>query len=139
MGLCGGLDLHSRSTYIGVLDKEFKRIFKKRAPNNLDLILQTLEPFAEQLKGLVVESTYNWYWLVDGLMDAGYDCVHLANSSVIIQYEILKYSDDILKTSFLVPGAGIESRLRDFACGLTGRLVQKRGILSRNNAKLKSQ
>ena len=70
MELYGGLDLHSRSTYIGVLDKEFKRIFKKRVPNNLDLILRTLEPFAQQLKGLVVESTYNWYWLVDGLMEA---------------------------------------------------------------------
>jgi len=26
----------------------------------------------------VVESTFNWYWLVDGLMDNGYR-VHLAN------------------------------------------------------------
>jgi transposase len=102
MELYGGLDLHSRSTYIGVLDKEFKRVFKKRVPNNLDLILQTLEPFAEQLKGLVVESTYNWYWLVDGLMEAGYDgCVHLANPSAIKQYEGLKHSDDQHDAFFL--------------------------------------
>ena len=40
-------------------------------PNNLDLILETLDPFKDQLRELVVESTYNWYWLVDGLMDAG--------------------------------------------------------------------
>jgi transposase len=41
-----------------------------------------------------VESTYNWYWLVDGLIDAGYK-VHLANPSAIKQYEGLKHSDDI--------------------------------------------
>ena len=45
------------------------------------------------MHGLVVESTYNWYWLVDGLMEAGYT-VHLANAAAIQQYEGLKYTDD---------------------------------------------
>ena len=40
-----------------------------------------------------MESTYNWYWLVDGLMDKGYR-VHLANTAAIQQYEGLKYTDD---------------------------------------------
>ena len=101
MELYSGLDLHSRNTYIGILDTDFKRIFKKRVSNNLGLILETLEPFKEQLKGLVVESTYNWYWLVDGLMDAGYSRVHLANPSAIRQYEGLKYSDDQHDAFFL--------------------------------------
>jgi len=52
------------------MDKEFKRVFGKRVSNHLSLILKTLEPFQNQLQGLVVESTYNWYWLIDGLMDA---------------------------------------------------------------------
>ena len=43
--------------------------------------------------GLVVESTYNWYWLVDALMEGGYP-VHLANTAAIVQYCGLKYSDD---------------------------------------------
>ena len=101
MELYSGLDLHSRNTYIGILDTNFKRVFKKRVPNNLDLILQTLQPFKDQLKGLVVESTHNWYWLVDGLMDAGYNCVHLANPSAIKQYEGLKHSDDQHDAFFL--------------------------------------
>jgi transposase len=101
MGLYSGLDLHSRNTYIGILNPDFNRVFKKRVSNNLDLILQTLQPFKDQLKGLVVESTYNWYWLVDGLMDAGYDCVHLANPSAIRQYEGLKHSDDQHDAFFL--------------------------------------
>jgi len=41
----------------------------------------------------VVESTYNWYWLVDGFMDAGYR-LHLANPAAIQQYSGLKYTDD---------------------------------------------
>ena len=101
MELYSGLDLHSTNTYIGILDTDFKRVFKKRVSNNLDLILETLQPFEDQLKGLVVESTYNWYWLVDGLMDAGYSCVHLANPSAIKQYEGLKHSDDQHDAFFL--------------------------------------
>jgi transposase len=42
---------------------------------------------------VVVESTFNWYWLVDGLMEAGYR-VHLANTAAIQQYAGLKHTDD---------------------------------------------
>jgi transposase len=52
-----------------------------------------LNPYRKDLEGLVVESTFNWYWLVDGLMENGYR-VHLANPSAIKQYEGLKHSDD---------------------------------------------
>jgi transposase len=45
------------------------------------------------LTGVVVESTYNWYWLVDGLQSVGFK-VHLANPSAIKQYEGLKHTDD---------------------------------------------
>jgi transposase len=62
-------------------------------PNDLDTILSALAPYQEYLEGLVVESTYNWYWLVDGLMEAGYR-LHLANVAAVKQYEGLKYSDD---------------------------------------------
>jgi len=101
MELYAGLDLHSRNTYIGIMDKEFNHVFKKRVPNHLEHILQTLDPFRDQIKGFVVESTFNWYWLVDGLMDAGYSCAHLANPAAIKQYEGLKHSDDQHDAFFL--------------------------------------
>ena len=101
MQLYAGLDLHSRNTYIGIMDKEFKRVFGKRVSNNLSLILKTLDPFCDQLKGIVVESTFNWYWLIDGLMDAGYQCVHLANPSAMKQYEGIKHTDDQHDAFFL--------------------------------------
>ena len=101
MQLYAGLDLHSRNTYIGIMDNKFKRVFNKRVSNNLPLILKTLNPFQNQLKGIVVESTFNWYWLIDGLMDAGYQCVHLANPSAMKQYEGIKHTDDQHDAFFL--------------------------------------
>jgi hypothetical protein len=41
-------------------------------PNELPKALEALEPHRAELVGVVVESTYNWYWLVDGLQAAGY-------------------------------------------------------------------
>jgi transposase len=57
------------------------------------LVRAELAAFGEEIEGLVVESTYNWYWLVDGLMEVGYR-VHLANTAAIVQYAGLKYADD---------------------------------------------
>jgi transposase len=39
----------------------------------------------EDLVGVVIEATFNWYWLVDQLMNDGYR-VHLANPAAIRQY-----------------------------------------------------
>lgn len=35
MELYAGLDLHSRNTYIGIMDKEFKCVFGKRVVNDI--------------------------------------------------------------------------------------------------------
>ncbi len=91
--LYAGIDLHANNNYLGISDYEDRRVFKRKLPNNMDTILQNLNPFKKELAGIVVESTFNWYWLVDGLMEHGYK-VHLANPSAIKQYEGLKYTDD---------------------------------------------
>ena len=70
MELYAGLDLHSKNTYIGIMDTAFNRVFKKRVPNHLEHILQTRALFQNQIKGFVVESTDDWYRLVDGLKKA---------------------------------------------------------------------
>ena len=72
MGLYAGMDLHSRNTLIGVINGSFHRVFEKRVTNDLTLLVDTVEPFRSELQGIVIESTCNWYWVVDGLMDAGY-------------------------------------------------------------------
>jgi len=60
------------------LDHEDKRIFRKKLVNDPEVILSALDRFRSELVGIVIESTFNWYWLVDALMEKGYR-VHLAN------------------------------------------------------------
>lgn len=93
MKLYGGIDLHSSNNYLAIIRSDEKRIFGQRLPNCIETIRSTLKPFRKQLCGIAVESTYNWYWLVDGLQEDGYK-MHLANPSAIQQYEGLKYTDD---------------------------------------------
>ncbi len=64
-------------------------MLKKRLPNRLPFVLESLEPFRKQLTVVAVESIYNWCWLVDGLMNHGYPVV-LANPAEIDQYNEIK-------------------------------------------------
>jgi transposase len=91
--LYAGIDLHSNNSVLVISDERDVVIYEKRLKNDLKVILDVLSRYAEELVGIVVESTYNWYWLVDGLQAAGHT-VHLANTVAIPQYSGLKYSDD---------------------------------------------
>ena len=93
MRLYGGIDLHSNNSYIGIVDEENQVVYKNRHGNDLPLILSALAPFKDEFQAVAVESTFNWYWLVDGLMDAGYP-VHLANPAAMKEYKGLKHKDD---------------------------------------------
>jgi len=93
MELYSGIDLHSSNSYLAIVDETGKRVFKEKAPNDMAAITRAFEPYRNDLAGIVVESTYNWYWLVDGLMAAGY-AVHLANPAAIQKYSGMKHTDD---------------------------------------------
>ena len=88
-----GIDLHSNNHVLVVIDEEDKRLYEKRLGNDLSLTLEALTPYRETLHGIAVESTFNWYWLVDGLQEHGYD-LQLVNTAAVKQYDGLKYSDD---------------------------------------------
>ena len=94
MQVYAGIDLHANNNYLGVVNANGKRIFKKKLPNEPETILHALDPLRQELAGIVVESTFNWYWLVDLLMDEGYQ-VHLANPTAIQKYKGLKHSNDV--------------------------------------------
>ena len=93
MRLYTAFDLHSNNSYLGIIDESGKRIFKRKLANDPEVIINALLPFKENIVGIAVESTYNWYWLVDLLSGEGYT-VHLANPAKIQQYTGLKYADD---------------------------------------------
>jgi transposase len=121
-----GIDLHSTNSVVVVSDETDRIVCKRRVPNEIGAVLAVLAPYCEELAGAVVESTYNWYWLVDGLQAAGYR-VHLANTAAIKRYDGLKHSGDesdaahlaqllrlnILPTGYICPLQ--ERALRDLA------------------------
>jgi transposase len=119
-----GIDLHSNNSLVVVIDEADRVVYRRRLPNELAKVLEALEPYRGELAGVAVESTYNWYWLVDGLQAAGYQ-VHLANPARMKRYDGLKRSGDdtdalqlahllrlgILPTGYIYPAA--QRALRD--------------------------
>lgn len=130
-----GIDLHATNSVVVVSDDADRVLYQKRLRNELSVILTALEPYRATVQGVVVESTSNWYWLVDGLMEAGYR-VHLAHAPALPQYSGLKHADDqhdaqwlahllrlgLLPTGYIYPKA--ERAVRD--------LLRKRSQLVRH-------
>lgn len=88
-----GLDLHSSNVYCAMIDSEGNRIYHKRLSNELGELIQVLSPIQQKIEGIAVESTYNWYWLVDGLSDHGFP-ICLSNPAKTDAYTGLKRTDD---------------------------------------------
>ncbi|MBG6078037.1 IS110 family transposase [Polaromonas sp. CG_9.11] len=95
-----GIDLHSNNSVVSVLDEQDHVVAEKRLPNDLEKIIGLVKPWQSELAGVVVESTFNWYWLVDGLKDAGFT-VHLAHTTAIKKYDGLKHSGDEADARYL--------------------------------------
>ncbi len=135
MRLYAAIDLHSNNSVLVILDENDKIVHERRHPNDLPTILAALEPHRKNIQAIAVESTYNWYWLVDGLMDAGYT-LKLVNTLAVKTYDGLKYSSDehdarhlahlmrlgLLPTGYIYPKE--ERAVRD--------LLRKRSLLVRN-------
>ncbi len=89
-----GIDLHSNNNQLGIIDENRKRVLKRKLANDPPLILNTLAPYRSQMAAIGIESTYNWYWLADLLMENGYP-VRLANPAGMQKYSGLKHADDV--------------------------------------------
>ena len=100
MKIMVGIDLHSNNALCGLMDESGRRVLHKQLPCDLAAILQLLKPYQKRIDTIAVESTYNWYWLVDGLQDHGYHVV-LANPARMQPYSGMKYTDDISDAYFL--------------------------------------
>ncbi len=89
-----GLDLHSNNVMIGIIDQDGKRLAHRKLECDLDEVVGFLKPFKSRLQSMAVESTFNWYWLVDGLRALKYP-IDLANPAKIEQYQGIKHCDDV--------------------------------------------
>lgn len=132
--LYAAIDLHSNNSVVVVIDEQDRVVYERRLPNDLTVILGHLSSYQEKIQAIAVESTYNWYWLVDGLMGAGY-VVKLVNTVAVKVYDGMKYTGDehdarhlahllrlgILPTGYIYPK--VERAVRD--------LLRKRGQMVR--------
>ena len=100
MELYGGLDLHGDNVVCSLMDKDYRTVFERRLPNDMATVLEALEPYRKRLGGLAVESTFNWYWLVDGLQAQKY-AVRLANPARMQENIGLKSANDKTDARFL--------------------------------------
>ena len=98
--LFAGIDLHSNNLMIGIIDQSGKRLKHQKVACELKQVVAVLAPYKARLKSIAVESTYNWYWLVDGLRALSYPVV-LANPAGIEQYSGIKWADDKNDAFFL--------------------------------------
>ena len=137
MKLYCGIDLHSNNSVAVILDEADKVVYQKKLNNDLASILQQLSVYKDNIVAIAIESTFNWYWLVDGLMAEGYT-VKLVNTAAVQTYSGLKHTDDkddarwlahllrlgILPTGFIYPKE--ERAVRD--------LLRKRSQLVRQSS-----
>jgi transposase len=98
--LMAGIDLHSNNVMIGIVDQDGRRLKHQKLACDLPEVERFLRPYKSRLKSVAVESTYNWYWLVDGLKARSYPVV-LANPAKIDQYSGIKHADDQNDAYFL--------------------------------------
>lgn len=90
-----GIDLHAKKSQMCIIDRKGKKVKEENLDNDLTLILQFLKPYGKDVH-IAIESTINWYWIVDGLMEAGYD-VKLAHTLGL----------------HMIPGAKVKTDRRD--------------------------
>lgn len=87
------IDLHSNNGVLTIIDETDRVLKQRRIPNHIEDFVKELDPFRPTLQGIAVESTFNWYWLVDGLRAKEFP-VTLVNTAAIQQYAGLKRADD---------------------------------------------
>ena len=97
-----GIDLHSNNSYFGVINESGERLYDKRIANNPDKILGAMSLISKfgEIEDVVIESTYNWFWLVDLLSENDYPAT-LANPAQIKQYSGMKVTTDKTDAFFL--------------------------------------
>ncbi len=98
--LWAGIDLHSNNLVIGIINQDGQRVKHQKLVCDLQRVDEFLLPYKPQLKSIAVESTYNWYWLVDGLRARDYP-VQLANPAKMDQYSGIKHAEDTNDAYFL--------------------------------------
>jgi transposase len=65
-----GIDLGAKRSQVCIIDDEQRVLVNRKVANDITVIYGLLKPHGVQVQ-TVVESTFNWYWIVDGLKERG--------------------------------------------------------------------
>lgn len=98
--LYAGADLHGNNVLLSIRDASGDSVFRRRVANSLDAVNAALGPYWDRIVALGVESTFNWYWFVDGLREQGRN-VKLGNPAKMEQYEGIKATNDLSDADWL--------------------------------------
>ena len=98
--LYAGADLHGSNVFLSLCDQDGNNVFRKRVKANLGAVNAALDPFWDRIVALGVESTFNWYWFVDGLQEQGRN-VKLGNPAKMEQYKGIKITNDLTDADWL--------------------------------------
>lgn len=98
--LYAGADLHGSNVFLAVIDEEGTTVFRRRVKTNIEAVNAALDPYWGRIKVLGVESTFNWYWFVDGLRAQGRS-VKLGNPAKMEQYNGIKVTNDLTDAEWL--------------------------------------
>jgi len=75
-------------------------VWERRVKARLDAVVRALDPIRDRVAGVGVESTYNWYWLVDGLLEREIPA-RLGNPSALNPYKGIKATNDFTDARWL--------------------------------------
>jgi transposase len=98
--LYAGADLHGNNVFLSICNQDGANVFRRRVKANLDAVNAALNPFWDRIKVIGVESTFNWYWFVDGLLEQGRN-VKLGNPAKMEQYSGIKITNDLSDADWL--------------------------------------
>ena len=98
--LYAGADLHGNNVFLSICDHDGGSVFHRRVKANLAAVNAALDPFWDRIMVLGVESTFNWYWFVDGLREQGRN-VKLGNPAKMEQYSGIKITNDLSDADWL--------------------------------------
>lgn len=98
--LYAGADLHGNNVFLSVCNHDGDTVFRRRVKTNLAAVNAALDPFWDRIKVLGVESTFNWYWFVDGLREQGRN-VKLGNPAKMEPYSGIKITNDLSDADWL--------------------------------------
>lgn len=59
-----GIDLHTKTMYICIVDAEDAILFHENAPVNAEILLDIIEPYLPDIV-ICVECIFTWYWIAD--------------------------------------------------------------------------